>query len=212
MPSDFGLLGNGGQAAEAAEFALPDRVLFRAVTGGRAGTPDGGGGLQIVDIATSDPDLLSVPVVAALGTPGLRRALVGDWGGDRYRTIVAAGASVSPSADVGDGSIVAPGAVLTAGVRLGRHVIVNVGASVSHGSALGDYATLGPGARVAGDCRIGAGVFVGIGAVISNGVSVASGVVIGAGAVVIDDIDVAGTYVGVPARLSRPREDWLFTL
>jgi sugar O-acyltransferase (sialic acid O-acetyltransferase NeuD family) len=200
----IGLLGGGSQADETAEFDPSSQVVFRAVSADRVGETEGS-----IDIATDDAGLLATPVVVAVGAPGLKRRLVEAWGGSSYATVVSPAASVSPTAVIGEGSTVAPGAVVTANAQLGRHVMLNVGASVSHASVVGDFTTISPGARIAGDCVIGDGVFVGIGAIVSHGVSIVAGTVLGAGAVVVDDIDVAGVYVGVPARRVRVLDEWL---
>ena len=57
------------------------------------------------------------------------------------------------------------------------------------------------GAHVAGGVQIGDKTWIGAGAVVSNHVKIAPDCMMGAGAVVVKDILVAGTYVGVPARL-----------
>jgi sugar O-acyltransferase (sialic acid O-acetyltransferase NeuD family) len=208
MTRAIGLLGGGSQADETAEFDPESDVVFRAVSADRLAQAGEG----FIDIATEDPRLLGTPVVAAVGAPGLRRTLVRAWRGTEFASVVSPAASVSPTASVGAGCIVAPGAVITHGAVLGRHVIVNVGASVSHTSVIGDFTTISPGARIAGDCTVGEGSFVGIGAIVSHGVSIVAGTVLGAGAVVVDDIDVAGVYVGVPARRVRTLDDWLYSL
>src|SRR5690606_30702392 len=45
----------------------------------------------------------------------------------------------------GEGLVVAAGASVAAGVRLGRHVHLNVNATVAGGAQLDDFVTLGPG-------------------------------------------------------------------
>jgi len=207
MPESFGLLGAGAQAEEVEEFAHPDRVEFRAVDADFVDHSVGG-----VDIRTADRSLLDVPVTAAVGAPGLRRSLVQAWTGSRYHRVVARQAWIATDARLGEGVMVAPLAAVSAGVVLGDHVLVNIGATVSHHSTIGAFATLSPGAHVAGRCTIGEGVFVGIGASVSHDVHIAAGAVIGAGAVVVDDIDAPGLFVGVPARLVRPVEEWLRVL
>lgn len=204
MTETFGLLGGGSQADETEEYALPGAVAFRAVTSEYLLKTD-----RYVDIATAAPELLAVPVVAAVGAPGLRRRLVSLWSGVHFHTIVAPGAVVGRSARVGAGCVVAPGAVVTYNATLGNHVLVNVGATVSHATVLGDYVTVSPGANIAGDCVVGDGVFVGIGAVVSHGVRIAPGTVLGAGAVVVSDITEPGVYVGVPAQRLRDTDGWI---
>jgi sugar O-acyltransferase (sialic acid O-acetyltransferase NeuD family) len=204
----FGLLGASHQADETAEYLLPDLPLFRAVSHDYLDPSIA----DLIDIETMDAEFLSLPVVVAVGAPGLKRQLVDQWAGREYRSVIADGVILSPTATVGAGSIIAPGAIVNTRVVLGQHVLVNIGASISHDSVLGDYVTVSPGARIAGRVRLGDGAFVGIGATVANGVSVASGIVIGAGAVVISDLVDPGVYVGVPAKWRSAQEGWLRAL
>ncbi len=207
MLGTLGLLGHGGHAREVADYAAPERVAFWAVS-----DPAGFVDERVIALDTTDPEALATPVVAAVGAPGLRRLLVEGWGGTGFRTIVAEGTFVSPSASIGPGSMLAPGSAVTAGAELGAHVVLGLGSSVSHDSTVGDFGTLAPGARVSGGCSIGAGVFLGTGALVSHGVSIAAGTVLGAGAVVVDDITEPGVYVGAPARRVRELHEWIVTL
>lgn len=211
MEMRVGLLGAGGQSAEAEDYLPSGTLLFRAVN-----LPSTSGSREpakgVVDILTDDPSFTNTPVTAAVGAPGLRRRMVEQWGGRKYHTIFAQLSSVARTATVGSGSIISPGAVITAGAVLGEHVIVNVGASVSHSSIVGDFVTISPGVRIAGDCEVGDGVFLGIGAVVSHGVRVCAGATIGAGATVLHDIGDPGVYFGTPARLVRPTSEWLSRL
>lgn len=208
MAFSFGLLGAGSQAREIEEY-LGGSAAFRAIHS--ASTPTGSGPI-VIDVRTREAHLLEVPVVGAVGAPGLRRKLVDSWSGTKFVTVISEAAWVSPTASVGIGATVAPAAVITAGATIGDHSLINVSASISHGSSVGAYVTVSPGARIAGDCNIGAGVFVGIGASISHGVRVSSGSVIGAGTVVVSDLIEPGVYVGNPARFVRPADSWLMKL
>ena len=105
--------------------------------------------------------------------------------------------------DIGEGSCIAPGCVLTTRVRIGRHCILNVRSSVSHDSEIGDFANINPGATVCGCVKIGDGAYIGASATVIDHVSVGEWSVIGAGAVVIHDIPPHVTAVGVPAKIVR---------
>jgi acetyltransferase-like isoleucine patch superfamily enzyme len=63
-----------------------------------------------------------------------------------------------------------------------------------------DYVHISVGAHVCGSVEIGEGTWIVAGSTISNNVIICPGCVIGAGAVVVKDIDIPGTYIGVPAR------------
>jgi sugar O-acyltransferase (sialic acid O-acetyltransferase NeuD family) len=201
MPS-IGILGAGRHAAEVQSYC-EDEIVFQAVQKEYVGTDS-------IDIEVASQEQLATPVVAAVGAPSVRRALVELWKGNVHASVVSKSAYVDKSAHIGDGSQIAPMAVLMPGVELGKHCVVNVHASISHDCTLGDYATVSPGAHIGGKVKIGAGAFIGIGATVRDGVYIAEGAVIGAGAVLIHDAqEQNGVYVGNPARHIKTNEDWL---
>jgi acetyltransferase-like isoleucine patch superfamily enzyme len=111
---------------------------------------------------------------------------------------------MSRSVEVGPGSIVCSGSVLTTNVRVGAHVIVNLGCTVGHDAVLADFVTLAPGVHVSGNVAIGAGCSVGTGAVFINGqpgaaLTIGGDSVIAAGACVTRDVEPGSLMAGVPA-------------
>ena len=129
------------------------------------------------------------------------RSLLGR--GHTVASVASAHAVVSPSAAVGSGSIVMPGAVVNARTRLADAVIVNTSASVDHDGSVGDGAHIAPGCHLAGAVTIGEGAFLGAGVIVIPERSIAPWSIVGAGAVVTSDLDERGLYVGVPARRRR---------
>lgn len=204
MGVEIGIIGNGGQADEAASYHKGE-VKFRAVSSEYVDK-------ELIDIAKPSDEQASTKVVLAIGAPAVRRFLESEWPGDKYETIVSEHAVVDKSAQIGRGSIIAPRAVITTNVLLGEHNIVNVGSTIQHDSKLGDFVTISPGVNIGGNVRIGSGVFIGIGANISNDVVIADGVVLGAGATVPPHINLVkenGVYVGSPARIVKQNPGWL---
>ena len=202
---EIGILGSGGQADEAESYT--SRVVgFRALNEQYVDTENP----AHVNILTPNDYQKITPVIAAIGAPEIRRKMVEDWPGEEFATIREETAYVDNTAEIGDGVIIAPRAVITTNVKIGEHSIINVAATISHNTELGAYSTVGPGAHIAGNVKIGAGVFIGIGAVISNNLEIADGVVIGAGAVVVDNIiEPNAVLVGTPARIVKINEEWL---
>jgi sugar O-acyltransferase (sialic acid O-acetyltransferase NeuD family) len=128
--------------------------------------------------------------------------------GAAWPSLIHPSAILSPSARVGEGTVVMPRAVLNADARVGRAAIVNTGAIVEHDCVVDDGAHLSPGCVLAGGARVGEGAWVGAGATVLPGVVVGPWAVVGAGAVVVRDVPGGTIVVGIPARpLSRGSED-----
>lgn len=139
--------------------------------------------------------------VIAIGNAAVRAKISDVLEGVRWYTAVHPSAVVSPlETDIGEGSVVMAGAVVNPGVRIGRHCIINSSAVVEHDNRIADLVHISVGAKLAGGVTIGRQTWVGIGAVVSNGLEICADCMIGAGCVVVKDIQVSGTYVGIPAR------------
>jgi sugar O-acyltransferase (sialic acid O-acetyltransferase NeuD family) len=115
-------------------------------------------------------------------------------------------APISPSAEIGAGTIVLAGSVVGANARLGEHVSIYTNAVVEHDSVLADFCSLAPAAVLGGTVRLGARSFVGLGARVIHNVAVGSDVVIGAGATVIANLADGVVVAGTPAQAVRARE------
>ena len=102
--------------------------------------------------------------------------------------------------ELGPGTIVCAGVVVTTNVILGRHVHLNLRTTVGHDSRLADYVTVNPGCSISGNVVVGAGADLGTGCSVIPHVTVGAGAVIGAGAAVVRDVPAGVTAVGVPAR------------
>lgn len=118
-----------------------------------------------------------------------------------WETVISVHAMLEPSAQVGDGVIVYPGAVIGTNVSVGNHCIVDKGATLSHDVCLDGFCTVCPGAHLAGRVTCGAGTLIGMGACVLPGVTVGQHAIVGAGAVVLEDVPPGATVVGVPAKI-----------
>ncbi|HEY0483155.1 MAG TPA: acetyltransferase [Kofleriaceae bacterium] len=155
-----------------------------------------------VEIAGPTPPVLDDPGQLAVLAIGDNRAR---WrlalaARCRFATVVHPGAIVDASVRLGAGTVVFAGAIVQPDTVLGAHVIVNTGASIDHDGAIDDFVHLAPGARLAGNVAIGEGGFVGIGAVAIPGVRIGAWTTVGAGAAVTGDLPANIVAAGVPAR------------
>jgi UDP-perosamine 4-acetyltransferase len=150
---------------------------------------------------SADPDTAAHLAFA----PSPRRAILFNrlrTEGRNLAPLVAARATVSPTAELGHGVLVVMGAVVNAKARIGDNSIINTSAIVEHETIIGPQCHVAPGAILCGGVTVGEGVTIGAGAVILPGLRIASNVVVGAGAVVCRSIDGEGVVVrGQPARI-----------
>jgi sugar O-acyltransferase (sialic acid O-acetyltransferase NeuD family) len=103
----------------------------------------------------------------------------------------------------GVGNIICSNAVITTDVIIGDFVTINLACTVGHDCSIGNFATLSPGVHLSGRVRLGDRVFIGTGAQIIERIHVTSNTIIGAGATVVRNIEIAGSYVGTPAKRKR---------
>lgn len=134
----------------------------------------------------------------AIGDNASRLTCLEELRGLPIPPLVHPAATVSPSAEVGRGTVVFAGAVVNAAARLGDAVIVNSGAIVEHDCVLEDGVHVSPGAVVCGGVHLGRGTWVGAGATVIQYLEVGADVVVGAGAVVHRNVPSGETVVGVP--------------
>ena len=110
-------------------------------------------------------------------------------------------ACVSPSAQLGVGSVVFAQASIQAQAMIGSGAILNTGCSVDHDTQLGNGVHVCPGAHLAGEVQVGNRSWIGIGASVIQQICIGDNVTVGAGAVVVRDLSDGVTAVGVPARV-----------
>jgi sugar O-acyltransferase (sialic acid O-acetyltransferase NeuD family) len=135
-----------------------------------------------------------------IGNPKIRQKVASELPeGTRYDTVIHPTAVLSQWVEVGAGSVICAGCVLTCQISIGKHCHLNLNTTVGHDCTFGDFCTVAPGANISGNCAFGRGVDVGTQASFRQHVAVCDGAVIGMGAVVVKNIVEPGTYVGIPA-------------
>ena len=140
-------------------------------------------------------------IVPTIGDNATRLAHAHILGDLLAPALVHPSAVISPTARIGNGTVVCPLSLVNTEAELGQAVIVNSGAVVGHNTRIGDGVHVGPGAVLAGSVQVGARTFVGTAAAVIPGVQVGADVTVGAGSVVLRDVPDGVTAVGVPVRL-----------
>lgn len=141
-------------------------------------------------------------VIIAYGKNGKKRVIANNLEkkGYRFYTAVSPRAYVSPSAVIGEGSIINPLAVIMPNANIGRHVIIHSNADIEHDNVIEDYANIGPGVSFGGCVRVKKGAYVYTGASVIPGIIIGKNAVAGAGAVVIKNVADGDVVAGCPAR------------
>ena len=203
----FGAGGFGREVAWLASQTLGDDVELVFLVGDDAYLTEPVNGVEVrhVSSVTSDGQY-----VVAIGDAQARRAgvVLCEKAGLRPTSLVHPRVEWSSRVEIGAGSVVCAGSILTTDIQVGRHVHVNLDCTVGHDVRIGDYATLSPGVHVSGWVTIEEGAFVGTGANIVNGTSsdplvIGAGAVVAAGACIVRSVDPGALMAGVPAVRKR---------
>jgi sugar O-acyltransferase (sialic acid O-acetyltransferase NeuD family) len=146
-------------------------------------------------------------VIVAIGNANLREQLAKKVldAGLAFETFVHPSVIRSSSLELGAGSTICAGCILTTDIVIGQHVAVLFHAIIGHDDIIGDYSTIGPGVCITGSVVIGKRVFIGAGSVIINGTAAAPIIIgddtmIGAGSCVIRSLPAGSQVFGNPAR------------
>jgi sugar O-acyltransferase (sialic acid O-acetyltransferase NeuD family) len=201
ISDDLIICGAGGFAREAAVWARQaGRRIIGFYADGEKGNRDIFGLPVLGDLSGFQGP---VEFLVAIGDPGAKervwnRALVA--GKIPCRPIIHPSAVVG-DADIGVGSILCPGVVLTTNVKIGSGVILNLNVTVGHDTQIGSFTTVSPGANISGNVKVGVNSYIGTNAVIREKLSMGTKSVLGMGAVLVKSIPDGETWVGNPAKM-----------
>jgi len=164
-------------------------------------------GIPVMGLDSARKEFAGAKVVGAVGIPKTRQRLMekASAAGFEFVTIIHPRVDCSQWVEVGSGTVICAGNILTTNISLGQHVQINLDCTIGHDVIMGDYTTLAPGVHVSGWVHFGQRVYVGTGAVIVNGteenpILIGDDAVIGAGACVTKSVPAGQTWGGVPAR------------
>lgn len=144
-------------------------------------------------------------VLVAIGDPLLRSEMVSRLPKEtKYFSYIHPTAQIlSNDVEIGEGSIVCAGVIITTNCKLGKHTHLNLLTTVGHDNRIGNFFTTAPGVKISGNCLIGDRVYFGTNASVRQKIKICNDVTIGLNAGVVKNIEIAGIYVGVPAKLKN---------
>lgn len=212
-PRSFLVWGGGGHAKVVADLL---RTLGHVLTGhidadpaklGQVVEPGGASVVWLQDewlaaIADRSGDSSGVDALAlGVGDNAAREAGFRRFGGlVDLPPLIHPSAVVSPSAEIGRGTVVFGNAVVNAGTRVGSAVIINSGAIVEHDCVIEAGGHVSPGAVLCGGVHLGTRSWICAGATVVPGIKVGADCIVGGGATVIANVQDGETVAGTPAR------------
>lgn len=150
----------------------------------------------------SEFDTNEYEIIIAVGDPNIRKKIVDSLPENtKFFTHIHESVKIlGDDVEIGLGSIICAGTILTTNIRIGKHVHLNLHTSIGHDCSIGDFVTTAPGVRISGNCDVKNKVYFGTNSSTKQKINICDDVIIGMNAAVIKDIYESGTYVGIPAR------------
>jgi len=133
-----------------------------------------------------------------IGNNLIRKELANKYSHLNFITLIHPSVKIAQNVEIGKGTVIGANSVINSSVRIGEHSIVNANAVISHDCQIGNYSHIAPGAILCGTVFIGDLTHIGAGTVVRNNIDICSNVTVGIGSVIVKDINVEGTYFGVP--------------
>ncbi len=141
--------------------------------------------------------------VIASGSSITRKKIAEKFEGAGFQSLelIHPSVSISPYIQIGKGTIICEGCILTTDIQVGRYTVLNLHTTLGHDVVIEDFVTVAPGVNISGSVHIGALSEIGTGATILPGLSLGEACILGAGGVATKNLEGHRKYVGVPAKL-----------
>jgi len=147
----------------------------------------------------------TVPIALGVGDNTVRKEIMSKLSSHRLNiaTLIHPRAVISPSVEIGAGTVVMANVVVNADSSIGKGSILNSACVVEHDNVIGNFVHISPNAALGGNVCIDSLSHIGIGTSVIQGKYIGENSIIGAGSVVVDNIPANVTAVGAPARVIK---------
>nr|WP_211495291.1 acetyltransferase [Fusobacterium necrophorum] len=139
-------------------------------------------------------------LVIAIANPKIREKIYNQYKDKRkFPIIIHPKATIASSSNIGNGSVICNGAILSINTKFGNCVIINFHSVVAHDAIIGNYVTLHVNVNISGNVRVGSYSTLGSGSSVIQGKKIGENCIIGIGSSVIKNIKDNSIAMGVPA-------------
>ena len=165
-------------------------------------------GLQVngYEVIGTDKDLstligkaqFALITLGQISTPDARASLYqrASKAGFDLANVVSPSAYVSPSAQIGKGTIVMHGVIINAGVKVGSNCIINSRSLLEHDTQVSDNCHISTGAILNGGVLVEEGCFIGSGTIVKEGVLIGERSVVGMGSQLRSNLTANSRFLG----------------
>lgn len=119
---------------------------------------------------------------------------------NKFATLIHPNVLQTSTVQIGQGSIICAGNILTTNITIGDHVIINLSSTIGHDDTIDDYVTILPGSNISGFVHLNRGVTIGTGTQVIQNLEIGENTIVGAGATVVKNLPANCTAVGSPAK------------
>lgn len=168
---------------------------------------------KVVDDSPSGKSFMGLPMslpsqeydkaIITIGNCSIRKKIVEKITVKTYLTAIHPSSVICKNVTIGEGTVVAHGAIVQSSAKIGRHCILNTKSSVGHDVIVSDYVHVASGVTICGECKIDECTWIGAGSVIKQGIHIGKNCMIGAGSVVVKDIPDNVVAFGNPCRIIK---------
>jgi|ERR1035437_1164441 sugar O-acyltransferase (sialic acid O-acetyltransferase NeuD family) len=153
--------------------------------------------IKILPFSKFDPNVYEV--VVAIGNSYDREKIINaSPTNTKFFTFIHKSVQIFDKIEIGEGSIICAGSILTTNIKIGKHAQLNRATNISHDVIIGDFFTTAPGVHVSGNCKIGNHVYIGCLSCTKEKISICDDVIIGLNSGIIKNITKSGVYIGTP--------------
>jgi sugar O-acyltransferase (sialic acid O-acetyltransferase NeuD family) len=140
-------------------------------------------------------------IICGIGNINIRTEILEKFKNYEFKTLIHNSAIISPTVEIGYGTVIMPKAVINSSVKIENNSIINTNAIIEHDCVIGNNTHICPNTTLCGGVIIGDNTMIGAGTVIKNStkdkiIKIGNNVTVGCGSVVLKSVNDYVTVYG----------------